>query len=614
MDSAIASSSNFNEIIVSSTLNGYGSGETRNDCNPSNNQSWNGHGKGNGYASLQGTLTVGQFPGYPPGSSGMALRITAQVDGNDSADWTGHNWWFKIWTEDPNAPIAVIDQNNLSAEIPVSSGATFNIKLYQDGNEVDWPASGLSTTVNVNLNLIPDPLLTDRNGDSFVNFFDYAIFANDWKHTPDPCDPNNNDITKNGLIDIYDLAQLVEYWLNCFVTEATIPYPADYAVNVSRNVILQWSPGDNAASHDIFFGTDFNEVSNADVTNSNVYMGNQDANFWDTNNYNVNGLEYLTNYYWRIDEIAGCTAKGDVWNFTTISPPPGQASNPTPDNGVTGISITTDLSWTADSGATSHDVYFGTTNPPPFRCNQTGTTYDTGTMDTNTTYYWRIDEKNTGGTTTGDVWSFITYGPDINNGLAAWWKFDEGIGTIAYDSVGTNNGTIYGTATWTTGHINGALSFNGTSDYVNCGSGPSNYDNITVSAWMKTSTQGTLVSNRYNPSYGTWYTLFSNGIELGGDTNGSGYMNVTFNTPTLDGAWHHIVYTKDGTNHAIYVDGFLDQQFTSNADISWSQPLCIGKRWFQKNASIFWFNGVIDDVRIYNRALTATEVSLLYQQ
>jgi hypothetical protein len=53
-------------------------------------------------------------------------------------------------------------------------------------------------------------------------------------------------------------------------------------------------------------------------------------------------------------------------------------------------------------------VYFGTSSPGTLRGNQTATTYDTGTMANSTTYYWRIDEKNASGTTTGDVWSFTT--------------------------------------------------------------------------------------------------------------------------------------------------------------------------------------------------------------
>jgi hypothetical protein len=91
--------------------------------------------------------------------------------------------------------------------------------------------------------------------------------------------------------------------------------------------------------------------------------------------------------------------------------PPGQATNPSPADGATDVSVDADLSWTAGSGADSHDVYFGT-NPTPgageFKGNQPETTYDPGTMANSTTYYWRIDEVNAGGTTTGVVWSFTT--------------------------------------------------------------------------------------------------------------------------------------------------------------------------------------------------------------
>jgi hypothetical protein len=85
-----------------------------------------------------------------------------------------------------------------------------------------------------------------------------------------------------------------------------------------------------------------------------------------------------------------------------------QASNPNPADGATFVSTTADLSWTAGSDATSHDVYFGTTKPPPFMQNQTATTFDPGTMAYSTTYYWRIDEVRDDGKTTGKIWSFTT--------------------------------------------------------------------------------------------------------------------------------------------------------------------------------------------------------------
>jgi predicted outer membrane repeat protein len=92
-------------------------------------------------------------------------------------------------------------------------------------------------------------------------------------------------------------------------------------------------------------------------------------------------------------------------------PPLFKASEPNPPDGSTGVDLYADLSWTPGYDAISHDVYFGTTNPPLFVCNQTSTTFDPGTMASDTTYYWRINEVNDSAVTTGDIWSFTTLSP-----------------------------------------------------------------------------------------------------------------------------------------------------------------------------------------------------------
>jgi hypothetical protein len=92
-------------------------------------------------------------------------------------------------------------------------------------------------------------------------------------------------------------------------------------------------------------------------------------------------------------------------------PLPGQTSNLVPADGATNVSTTADLNWTAGFYATSYDVYFGTSNPPPLIRNQTAITFYPGTMLTGTTYYWRADAVNAVGTTTGTVWRFTTLGP-----------------------------------------------------------------------------------------------------------------------------------------------------------------------------------------------------------
>ena len=115
--------------------------------------------------------------------------------------------------------------------------------------------------------------------------------------------------------------------------------------------------------------------------------------------------------------------------------PPGPASNPNPPDATVGHASNTDLSWTAGVDAVSRNVYFGT-NPSPgaseLRGNQTATTFDPGTL-ANGTYYWRIDEVNADGTTTGPVWSF-SVGPPAKAFRPMPWN--------GMKAVATNVGTL----------------------------------------------------------------------------------------------------------------------------------------------------------------------------
>jgi hypothetical protein len=210
---------------------------------------------------------------------------------------------------------------------------------------------------------------------------------------------NGNNLTVNAITNVDGIVRdtfTLSHGALPLPGQAGNPSPANGAANVATNATLSWTAGSDAASHDVYFGT----------TSPGTSRGNQTAT-----TYNPGTLANSTTYYWRINEKnATGTTTGAVWSFTTAATPqpPAKAASPSPANGATGVSITNDLSWSAGSGATSHDVYFGTTSPGTSRGNQTATTYDTGTMANNTTYYWRIDEKNAAGTTTGDVWSFIT--------------------------------------------------------------------------------------------------------------------------------------------------------------------------------------------------------------
>ena len=136
-----------------------------------------------------------------------------------------------------------------------------------------------------------------------------------WNH-------DNDAYWFNGIIDDIRLfnrplssEEIEILYLN--TENAVNPNPSDGQKNIDRDVILSWSPVDNIAIQEIYFGTSYNNINIATRT-SIEFMGCLDVNQWDTNNYSPAGLDFNTTYYWRIDEAyAEYKLRGDVWTFTT---------------------------------------------------------------------------------------------------------------------------------------------------------------------------------------------------------------------------------------------------------------------------------------------------------
>lgn len=190
----------------------------------------------------------------------------------------------------------------------------------------------------------------------------------------------------------------------------TTPTPAIGANGVALNQMLSWQASAGATNYDVYLGTSQSDVQNA---------GPQDAVFEGTvnvTNYTPAELDGNTQYFWRVDAKGpGGVATGVVWQFTTA---PERAENPMPTQNQMNVALDVDLTWTAGSGAVSHDVYLGTdlmavtdadNADVEFQVNQLGTTFTpVATLMGNTTYFWRIDEKGMFGTTKGTVWQFTT--------------------------------------------------------------------------------------------------------------------------------------------------------------------------------------------------------------
>jgi hypothetical protein len=239
----------------------------------------------------------------------------------------------------------------------------------------------------------------DLNG--FVNMWDYAILTSAWLAKPGDIEWNaacDISVPPDDFINVLDVTIVIENWLKNLYTpqlsgQASNPNPPDNANDINSVTVISWTAGSYATWHDIYFGTN----------STPQFIFNQTATTFDPGT-----MTFSTKYYWRIDEINkwGKTT-GQVWSFTT-GLLPDQASNPSPTDYALGVDLDADLSWTSGPSAESHDIYFGNSSPPPFIGNQTTTTFDPGTMSPSTAYYWRIDEVNKWGTTTGTLWNFTT--------------------------------------------------------------------------------------------------------------------------------------------------------------------------------------------------------------
>jgi len=276
-----------------------------------------------------------------------------------------------------------------AATTPSPATTTTDVGL---NDNLSWVAGEDATTHNVYFGTDATPDAGESKGNQAGVTYDPGLMTGSttyyWR-----IDEVNAGGTTTGVVWSFTTEAVVP-------AQATNPSPATTATNIGLDDNLGWTAGTWATSHDIYFGTDA-------TPDAGELQGSQGGVTYDPGT-----MATSTTYYWRIDEVnAVGTTTGTVWSFTTVPVAPAQATDPSPATTATDIGINDNLSWTAGAGATTHDVYFGTDATPDAgesKGNQAGVTYDPGAMATSTVYYWRIDEVNAGGTTTGVVWSFTT--------------------------------------------------------------------------------------------------------------------------------------------------------------------------------------------------------------
>ena len=504
----------------------------------------------------------------------------------------------------------------------------------------------------------------------------------------------------------YGLPQvgLAEVQFMVIPTLAREPQPADGDLLDGVEVELAWRAGREAVSHDIYLGTDGNDLAFVDTSTEASY---------------VIPVNYGTTYYWSITEVneaeAPAAYAGPVWSFTTPAygivddfesyndiDPPDQDSHTIFEGWPDGFEISENGALVGydpaqPSYAETVIVHGGDQSMPMLYSNTLGATYSEGTHtfadpqdwtasgiktlalafhgtlgntgilyvkinNTKVTYdldaahiaiaqwqAWNIDLSSLVNASLQSVTDLIIgvegdgaigtlYIDDIRvypkagelttpvdpgaENLVAAWNFDEGSGTVATDSSGNGlNGTIVDAA-WDTGKQGSALLFNGVSSYVNIDgfkginadrTDPNNpiQQAFTIAKWIKTSVgEGSML---------TWGTNAGRqrlGWRLNGNTlrieHQAGALRG--NTPVNDDEWHHVaLVVSEGANlrtpaTLLYLDGRPDSTFqgsdnpfelTANVDARIGMSAPRGDR---------FFTGLIDEVVIYDRALTGEEL------
>ncbi len=200
-------------------------------------------------------------------------------------------------------------------------------------------------------------------------------------------------------------------------------------------------------------------------------------------------------------------------------------------------------------------------------------------------------------------------------GPMGWWKLDESSGTIAHDSSGNGkDGTVEGNPIWlpTGGKVNGALQFDGAGDQVtirNAGSfGITNL--MSVAVWMKIPATGR--ANEYVWGYDTYDPprLMREGTATSFKFTGGGIPGNGVQVNLGGAGWYHVVAVVDGANCKLYVNGSVAGQVPYSGKLTTFTNWRIGNAYGDDTRR---FIGIIDDVRVYNRAVTKEEVQLIVE-
>jgi hypothetical protein len=235
-----------------------------------------------------------------------------------------------------------------------------------------------------------------------------------------------------------------------------------------------------------------------------------------------------------------------------------------------------------------------------------------------------VDTANDRGVDTGAVDAANDTGVDtgaVSAGLVGYWKLDEGKSPIADSSGSGISGTLFNSPTWTAGPtLNfpnaNAMVLNGTNQYASLGN-PAvlNFSGqITMSAWVKaTSTTGArdILAHGQDANTEVFLRISNGNYEVGSWMTGTSYW-AGYAVPAGDnGTWVHVAGVYDGSTWRLYRNGVqVSSSVQAVGAVTVTTNWAIGAR---GDGTSRWFAGGVDDVRIYKRALSATEIADIHR-
>ena len=273
--------------------------------------------------------------------------------------------------------------------------------------------------------------------------------------------------------------------------------------------------------------------------------------------------------------------------------------------------FTANLGWSISSGATSYNLKRATTSGGPYMVVANGnfTDFDNSGLAADTTYYYVVSASNIAGQSANSNEVSIasqSSGPI----LAAHYKLE---GNVNDSSINGYNATATGTPVYTTGQLGQAIDMDGVDDFVTLPSGIANLEDSTVTVWVYWdggSAWQRIFDFGNNTDQYLFLTPYSGSVMRFAIKNGG--SEQTLDTTTLaTGQWIHVAVTLEGTTAKLYVNGMLKAANTAvtinPSDFNPTVNYIGDSQW---SADPF-FSGSIDDFRIYNYAMTATQVAAL---